>query len=166
MGLRAEKEGTRESHSGAVPVLASPAATLLLPLLVLLLSASAVAGQRSANARATIHIPTVSHLDVQPVPTSSWSASEESTGTLRVRVRANHEWKVVVAVPVGLERPVWVRTVGEGGSEAYQRLEPGSEAVIATGGGGATELRVQYRWEGDEASDVPPLRATLAAARL
>lgn len=166
MGLRAEKERTREPLSGALPVVACRAATLLLPLLVLLLSASPVAGQRSANARATIHIPTVSHLDVQPVATSSRSASDEPTGTLRVRVRANHEWKVVVAVPFGLERPVWVRTAGDGGSEAYQRLEPGSEAVIAAGGGGATELRLQYLWEGDGTSDVPPLRATLAAARL
>lgn len=164
MGLRAELERTRWLDPGATPGRAFRVLAPLLALLVLLLSAAPAEAQRRATGRAVVQIPTVSQLDVQPVTTTLASSSDVRTGLLRVRVRANHEWKVVVAVPTGLDKAVWVRAVG-GAATDYRRLEPGTETVIASGDRGETEIRIEYRWDdrGSAEGAALPLTYTLAS---
>lgn len=163
MGLRATKTATRQPTPGVAPGRIPRPGVLVLSLSILLLSASQVAAQRSATARAVVHVPTVSQLDVQPVSSSPASSSDTRTGLLRVRVRANHHWKVIVAVPAGLDEPVWVRVAGSGEGGSY-RLEPGAETVIAAGDGGETEVRVEYRWDAAESDEqAVPLTYTLAS---
>ncbi len=69
-------------------------------------------------------------------------AVDAEAGLQRVRVRANHPWRIYVMAPES-GQAVWVRS--DGG--AYRELEPGAEAALAAGGRGETTVEVAYRTE-------------------
>jgi hypothetical protein len=84
--------------------------------------------------------------------------------TFRVRVRANHRWKVVLSAESGAAAAVWVRTVDGNGASMSQYVEPGADIEVAAGDRGDRVVEVEVRWE---ASAYPsaaslPIRYSLA----
>ena len=181
MGLRAVMNRTRGRLPGAAPGRDPCASALLFAVLALLLSASSAAAQRAVAARAVVHVPTVSQLDVEPVATPRPSTTGASTtgasatgasatgasatgalaGVLRLHVRANHRWELMLTVPTGVGA-VRVRRTG---ATEFERLEPGATMVVARGARGSETVALEYRCEG--AASVQqglPVRPTLAAA--
>lgn len=137
------------------------ALALLGPVLVAaLLLAGPAEAQRSSGGGAFIQVPAVAQLEVEPVAASGGETGAGS-GMVRIRVRANHAWKLLVtAAPGG--GAVEVRTTGPAGG-ATHRLRPGSETVVATGGRGSVVIEVEYR--GDPGSEPGlPLTYTLASS--
>lgn len=124
----------------------------------LLFVASPLAAQRAVSGGAFVQVPAVSELDVEV------GGSAESSGVFRIRVRANHPWKVVLTAPVDVGGTVWVRVTGAG-EAAYRPLEPGLETVVASGERGAASIEIEYRLEGARASEVTgvPLTYTLGS---
>ena len=146
--------GLRTTGSGRIP-------SLMFALVLLLLFASPASGQRAATVDASVHVSPVSrlHVDARERP---GSGAGDRAGVLRIQVRANHAWKVMVAVPAGREDAIWFRA--QGGGAAYERLEPGAELVVARGTGGAAAVELEYRWVGSSGAASLPLRSTLAMA--
>jgi hypothetical protein len=125
-----------------------------------------VTAQTTATARASVRVGTVSQLDVQAYGGETTSATAETsslrTETLRLHVRANHEWKVVLGV--GFDAgPVWVCVEGTSDCE---RLAPGTDAVVAAGAAGEVVEGLEVRWDASTYPDIAslPMTYTLAAA--
>ncbi|MGK7312779.1 MAG: hypothetical protein ACN0LA_11130 [Candidatus Longimicrobiales bacterium M2_2A_002] len=161
MGLRAVTERTIGRVPGAAPGRGARF-PLLLAVLILLLSASTAAGQRAVTARAVVHVPTVSQLDVEPVSTAQPPVNGARSGMLRLHVRANHRWKVMLTASSGVDA-VWVRRAG---AARFERIEPGTTMVVARGLSGFETVALEYRCEGASSREVLPFRPTLAAAEL
>lgn len=165
MGLRAVLD-TEGSRTGAVAsyraIRASASAVLLVGMILV---AGPASGQRVAMANALVQVPAVSELDVVLAVsgTSGETGVESQAGVFRVRVRANHGWRLVVATAADAEGTVWVRNAADG-SVAYQPLEPGMELGVASGDRGETVLDVEYRIETGTAGSIGshPLTYTLA----
>ena len=162
MGLRAVTERTIACLPGVAPGRDARVFPVLLAVLVLLLSASPAAAQRAVAARAVVHVPTVSQLDVEPVSTTQSSATGARTGGVRLHVRANHRWKVMLTATSGVDA-VWVRRVG---AARFERLEPGTTMVVARGVSGSETVALEYRCEGAPSREALPFSPTLAAAEL
>lgn len=168
MGLRAVMDRARGRLPGAAPGRAPCVSALLVAALVSLLSASSAAAQRAVAARAVVHVPTVSQLDVEPLSVPRASAPGASTtgaltGMLRLHVRANHRWQVMLTAPTGVDA-VWVRRAG---ATEFERIEPGATMVFARGARGSETVALEYRCEGAVSRQQGlPLRPTLAAAEL
>jgi hypothetical protein len=113
-----------------------------VPVLVLL--AAPLSAQRAATSAVSIRIPTVSQLEVEADETSLESG--EWAGVFRIRVRANHAWKLVLTASPDLGETIRVR-VG-GGSSPFLALAPGEEMAVTTGHRGRTMVEVEYRREG------------------
>lgn len=131
----------------------------VLSLAAVAFTASPAAAQHTTQGGAFVQVPAVSQLEVEAVePTAGESGAE--SGVYRIRVRANHAWRILVTAAAGAEGSIRVRTGS--GSTAY-RLEPGREAVIASGERGATVVEVEYQWQPSQArvGSAPPLIYTL-----
>lgn len=162
MGLRAATERMIGRLPGAAPGRGARVFPLLLAVLILLLSASPAAAQRTVTARAVVHVPTVSQLNVEPVSMAPSSAAGARTGMVRLHVRANHRWKVMLTAPSGVDA-VWVR---QAGATRFERLVPGTTMVVARGSRGSETFALEYRCEGAPPRELLPFRPTLAAAEL
>lgn len=127
---------------------------------------SPVAAQTGMAGAAFVRVPAVSQLDVEPSGGAvvSTATGAESTGVVRIRVRANQAWRVVMATAAG-EATVWVRIPGAGGGE-YQRLEPGVEMVVAVGERGESVVEMAYRVEGETTASLTVLPVTYTLASL
>jgi hypothetical protein len=137
-----------------------------------------LAAQYSAGGMVTIVVPSVAGLalqDATPIATHSVGGGMvEASGSLVVRVRANHGWRVFIAGSESL-----VGAGPDGGAELewravvladevagqYTSLSPGATAVVATGGRGEQLIRIDYRWRtrADRPVDAIPLTYTLAS---
>lgn len=144
------------------------AAAVACGLAVSLVGAPApVSGQGAATAGAVVAVPSVSHLDVESVTavSSSGSPGAATTGVFRIRVRANHPWRILASAEAAGSREIWVRS---GAGDAFRRLEPGAAAVVGSGGRGEAVIDVEYRWVGGSSGLVAdaalPLTYTLASA--
>lgn len=130
----------------------------------LLFVASPVSAQDAVTGGAFVQVPAVSELDVEAGGSSvvATSSGVERSGVFRIRVRANHSWKVVLTAPVGAGGTVWVRASGD---VEYRPLEPGMETVVASGERGEAVIAVDYRLEGDSVTEVAavPLTYTLGS---
>ncbi|MDX1675297.1 MAG: hypothetical protein R3314_10925 [Longimicrobiales bacterium] len=153
-GGPAREAGRRGDRSGAAAGLG-----LVVAAAVLLLAGPAEA-QRAAGVGAFVEVPAVAQLDVQPVAVSGGETGERS-GLLRIRVRANHTWKLMVTAVPGAG-VVEVRSSGTGHA-ATHRLQPGSETSIAAGGRGSFVLEVEYRWDSGARATELPFTYTLAS---
>ena len=153
-GGAVREAGRREGRSRAVVGLG-----LVLAAAVLLLAGPAEA-QRTSGVSAFVQVPAVAQLDVQPVAVSGGEAGVRS-GLLRIRVRANHAWKLVVTAVPGAG-VVEVRSSGPRGA-ATHRLQPGSETPVAAGGRGSVVLEVEYRWDPGTRWTELPLTYTLSS---
>ncbi|MFO7893912.1 MAG: hypothetical protein R6U63_09265 [Longimicrobiales bacterium] len=161
MGLRAALDAERDRQPGSRRGRAMRASTVFAPVLAVLL-AGPLGAQQSATSTAVVQVPSISQLDVASHERLAAEAGEQA-GVFRIRVRANHAWKVVVTAPVGIDGSVYVRATEHGPVE-YRRLDPGAETVVASGGRGEVLVEVEYRREGDAAVIASaPLIYTLAA---
>lgn len=102
------------------------------------------AGQRSAVGQVQVAIPPLSELEVEAP-----RAVDAEAGLQRVRIRANHGWRIYVAAPAS-DQTVWVR----GDGEAYRPLGPGMETELTTGARGETTIEVAYRTEAGAGGEV------------
>lgn len=166
MGLRAALDGKRYRRTGGWPGGALCASAVLVSSLALLLAVSPVTAQRTATSAAVVQIPPVSELYVESTVGVPATASEPGAGVFRIRVRANHAWKVTLGASVGAGEGVWIRATGTDGSGEYVRLEPGMETVVGTGGQGEAVLEVEYRVESGAAPTVAALPLTYTLASL
>ena len=129
-------------------------------VLALLLVATPATGQRSAQVRAVVNVPTVSQLQTD-AEEATISPTGTRTGQLRIRIKANRSWKVGIVATPGDGETVWYRLADEA---SFHQLDPGVETVVARGDGGRTTVTLEYRWEGaSETAEGLPLRPTLTA---
>lgn len=171
MGLRAERDNERCLLPGRSSGLALRApsrgwtglpALLMAAVLAPAWAATPCTAQRTAQSAAFVQVPSVSQLDVVSHESLAREGGTEA-GVFRIRVRANHPWKVVLSAASGADGEVWVRSSTDGAG-SFNRLDAGAEAVVATGGRGLTVVEIEYRREVVEGSVAAlPLIYTLAS---
>lgn len=129
-----------------------------------------LAGQGSAEGAAFVVVPAVAELELQSASAIETRGTAGGTisaeGSLLVRVRANHDWRVLVeGQSEGVD--VWWRAtvVEEATPGDFRPLPPGGTAVAAEGGRGQVVIRIDYRWTSAPAQryDAAPLMYTLAS---
>lgn len=176
MGLRATQYRERWARPGGSSRRAPAAFPRVVGVVAMVLFASQLmaapaVAQVTAKGQATVRVGQVSLLDVQHhasaavgTPGAAGRDAGLRTETYRVRVRANHRWKVVLASESGAATAVWVRTVDGRGASTEQYVEPGASIEVASGDRGDRVVEVEVRWE---ASAYPgaatlPIRYSLA----
>lgn len=146
-----------------------------------------LSGQYSATGSAMVVVPPVAQLDLEsadPIQVRGLGdGTVEAEGSVVVRVRANHAWRVLVAAPRvpaearaeggpsgGAGTIAWRATLLDGGTggeyqSLFQSLSPGVSAVAAGGSRGVAVIRIDYRWTApsEEAAYGVPLTYTLAS---
>jgi hypothetical protein len=152
-GIRRSKAEARvRPLAGLGPVVAALMLAAALPAGV------SAQGDARATAGASITIPRFSHLDVAPVASSSHGADDGAEPTVRLRVRSNHAWSVLVAAGTGagggpgkvagpgaVRGPsIECRADGPHG-RAVAVPTSGGSAVVATGGKGKADVVVSCR---------------------
>jgi hypothetical protein len=139
-----------------------------------------LAGQGSADGTALVVVPAVAAVELQsasPIETRRAAGGMVSAeGSLLVRVRANHEWRLLVeadqgvatattAQPAGVD--IWWRAtvVEEAAAGDFQPLPVGEIAVAAEGGRGRVLIQIDYRWTGEPTAryDAAPIMYTVAS---
>ena len=158
MGQRATRYGARRGTGAGASGRALRASVLVAALAVLVMAAP-VRAQQAAVGGALVEIPSVSELDVVSAE-HTLSSSGEAVGTLQVRVRANHRWSLVLASAGSADSAVEVRV--SSGAGGFERLGPGSQAVVYSGQRGETIVELQYRTDSMIDPTSLPLTYTLA----
>lgn len=134
------------------------------------LACTPVVAQMTATGHATVRIGQVSELHVDAYGGTRSLASTQPSGlesqVLRVHVRANHRWKVVLAAGHDAAVPVWVYTVDSSGATHQYRVEAGAEVVVADGSAGERVVEMELRWEASAyiGAGPPPITYTLASS--
>lgn len=162
MGLRAGMCEERLTLPGHVSGRVLRASMVLAGVLGAVLMASPASGQRAVSGSALVQVPPVSQLDVETRERAVPAGTDTRAGVFRVKVRANHGWKVLLAASPSMGGEIRVRDPETG---EYRRLEAGLETVIASGDRGEVILEVEYRWDpaSPEAGASLPLTYTLAS---
>lgn len=178
MGMQARQQGEKWARPGGSPGFpgAFPRAMGLAAMVLsaCLLMPAPMAAQATATGQATVRIGEVSRLDVEHEPGSAVMGGPGDPGrdsglrteTFRVRVRANHRWKVVLAAEPGAATALRVRTLGVSGAGGSQYVEPGSAIEVASGERGDRVVEVEVQWQSSAypSAATLPIRYSLASA--
>ncbi len=163
MALRASRSTEQRTRSGRPSTRALRASAIPMGLAVMFscLVSAPLTAQVTAAGHATVQIGQVSELDV-----NAYGGSGSDSEAVRVQVRANHQWKVVLAAGYEAPAPIWVYAADASGTTREYRVEAGSEVVVASGSSGERVVEMELRWEESAYSSVAslPITYTLASS--